>query len=296
MTKDEAKNVEEVNSNRVFNSQINTTTTLDQEAHRRRLAALNEESQSKLAVASTEVADGSLWNHRSEGSGRGLFPIQEKDCLASETHGQAALSGDALEFTIGRNTPTGMNSQPPSRNADLMTAQFQGGESDKARHKPLTLSGEHMRSHARKRPSPGSTPGSGGQAANNPSPEWQPTAKAKEIEAAAKREAYKRSIKRNKTEEGRGEGADPFSMTLKFNTIAQQTTPKQVPPKNVTIPKFKLPLDKLNEPIAVAAPKATLVKSSTTGNLPNEDYYGGDALYKLKIRKNFRRIQIKNSS
>lgn len=122
VTEDATNKVEEDNSNRVFNSHINTTSTLEQEANRRRLAALTEESQSKIAIMSTDVADGSVGNQRSKDSGRGLFPIEEKDCTLSAANYPAVLDGDALGFTIGRNAGAGVGSQTPSRNAGLGTA------------------------------------------------------------------------------------------------------------------------------------------------------------------------------
>lgn len=160
--------------------------------------------------------------------------------------------------------------------------------------KTLTLRGEQMRSHARKI-SCGSTPGSGSKPLNNPSPEWQKVDQVKGPEEVPKQDDFARyslQMKRNRTEERGGEMYDPTAQM--FHSIGPPQRKQQVP-KNVVIPKFKLPLDKLNEPAGMTFPKPLLAKSSTADDLGNGDYYGHEALYKLKIRKNFRRIQIKNS-
>lgn len=152
---------EEDNSNRAFYSHMNTSTTMEQEAQRRRAAAMQEDL---IRQTSTEVIDGSASHLKSRDNSnlksRGSIQpfATENSHEVIEPNFANAYSGENLQpfsqnvnpLTNSRNSQNNyLTSQVPSRKAGLITAQFPAGDSDKARVKMLTYSDDKYNSHKR---------------------------------------------------------------------------------------------------------------------------------------------------
>ena len=96
---------EEQQTNRVFYSNMNTSTTMEQEAHRRQAATLHEKSLKLIRKTSTEVIDGSASNVKS----------RDNSNLKSRGSIQPFATENSHEV-IEQNFGNGFNDNPYSQN------------------------------------------------------------------------------------------------------------------------------------------------------------------------------------